>query len=52
MALAPTFPGTAWTDPEFEAETPKLAGLAPQQLVTYVLCVVVLVAITLAVWSQ
>ena len=52
MALAPVFPDTAWTDPEFEAETPKPAGLAPQQLVTYVLCAVVLVAVALAVWSR
>jgi len=52
MALAPLFPGTAWTDPEFEAETPKPAGLAPQQLVTYVLCTVVLVAVVLALLSR
>lgn len=49
MALAPIFPGTAWTDPEFEAETSKPAGLAPQQLVTYAVCVIVLIAIALAV---
>lgn len=52
MALALLFPGTAWTDPEFEAETPKPVGLAPQQLVTYVLCAVALVAVALAVWSR
>ena len=52
MALAPIFPGTAWTDPEFEAETPKPAGLAPQQLVTYVLCTVVLIAVLLVVRSH
>lgn len=52
MALAPLFPGTAWTDPEFEAETPKPAGLAPQQLVTYVLCSVALIAPAIAVFSH
>lgn len=49
MAFAPLFPGTGWTDPEFVAETPRPLGLAPQQLVTYVLCAVVLTAVLLAV---
>jgi len=48
MALAPIFPGTAWTDPEFEAETSRPAGLAPQQLITYAVCVIVLIAVALA----
>ena len=48
MALAPRFPGTAWSDPEFAGETGRPFGLAPQQLVTYVLCGLVLVAIALA----
>ncbi|GAN55176.1 DUF6640 family protein [Tanticharoenia sakaeratensis] len=52
MAIAPIFPGTAWTDPEFEAETPRPFGLAPQQLVTYVLCVVSLVAVVIAVGAS
>ena len=51
MAFAPTFPGTDWIDPEFEAETGRPLGLAPQQLVTYVLCCLVLVAIALAVFT-
>ena len=49
MMLAPTFPGTAWTDPEFVEQTPRPLGLAPQQLLTYVLCLAVLVAVALAV---
>lgn len=52
MLLAPAFPGTAWTDPEFAAGTPRPLGLAPQQLVSCVLCVLVLVAVALAVLSQ
>ena len=52
MALAPVFPGTGWTDPEFVAETPRPLGLAPQQLVTYVVCGIVLVAIALALLSR
>ncbi len=49
MALAPLFPGTAWTDPEFVEGTPRPLGLAPQQLVAYVVCGLVIVAILLAV---
>lgn len=52
MALAPLFPGTAWTDPEFVAETPRPLGLAPQQLVTYVLCAVVLLALAIALLAR
>ena len=48
MALAPLFPGTGWTDPEFEAETGRPFGLAPQQLVSYVLCSFALLAVGIA----
>ncbi len=51
MALAPVFPGTAWTDPEFVAQTARPLGLAPQQLVTYMLCGLVIAAIILAIWA-
>ena len=49
MALAPLFPNTAWMDPEFAASIPRPLGLAPQQLITYVICGIVVVAILLAV---
>ena len=48
MVLAPLFPGTGWTDPEFEAETDRPLGLAPQQLVSYVVCGLALLAVGLA----
>ena len=48
MVFAPLFPGTGWTDPEFAAETGRPLGLAPQQLVSYVVCGVVLLAVGLA----
>lgn len=48
MVFAPMFPGTAWIDPEFTAETGRALGLAPQQLIAYVLCTIVLVAVALA----
>ncbi len=49
MALAPIFPGTSWTDPEFAEGTPRLLGLHPQQLVSYIVCAVVAAAVVLAV---
>ncbi len=49
MAFAPLFPGTDWIDPEFAATTARPLGLAPQQLVTYILCVLVIIAIGLAI---
>ena len=49
MVFAPAFPGTDWIDPEFKGETRRPLGLAPQQLVTYVICGLVLVAVALAV---
>ena len=52
MALAPAFPGTAWTDPEFLANRPSPLGLAPQQLISYGLCALVLLAINLAVFTR
>ncbi len=49
MALAPLFPRTAWMDPEFAAGTPRPLGLAPQQLISYAVCGLVIIAILLAV---
>ena len=49
MALAPLFPGTAWTDPEFASSTPHPLGLAPQQLVSYIICGLVILAIISAI---
>lgn len=51
MAFAPVFPGTSWIDPEFVATTGRPLGLAPQQLVTYVLCSLVIIAVALAMFS-
>ena len=48
MALAPLLPGTAWTDPEFVEGTPRPLGLAPQQLIAYGVCSLVIVAVLLA----
>ena len=49
MALAPLFPKTAWTDPEFASGTPRPLGFAPQQLISYVICGLVIIAIVSAI---
>ncbi len=51
LLIAPAFPGTAWTDPEFEAITPRPLGLHPQQLIGFVLLAILLVAVVLALLS-
>lgn len=51
LLLAPIFPGTAWADPEFEAITPRPLGLHPQQLVSFGLLAILLVAVLLASFS-
>ena len=48
LLVAPIFPGTAWTDPEFEAITPRPLGLHPQQLIGYGLLAILLAAVVLA----
>lgn len=51
MVLAQLFPGTLWSDPEFSAATPRPLGLFPQQLISYLLCGITVVAIGLALQS-
>lgn len=48
MAFTPIFPGMAWCGPEFEDETGRPLGLAPQQLISYALCAAVLAAVFIA----
>jgi hypothetical protein len=43
------FPGTDWTDPEFQAETPRPFGLHIQQLLGTALLTMLAVAVGLAV---
>ena len=52
MAFARAFPGTAWSDPEFAVGLPRPLGLYPQQLVSYALCTLVLIAVCLAVSAR
>ena len=47
MILAPLFPGTAWSDPEFRASTPRPLGLHPQQLLAYAVIGILVFALLL-----
>ncbi len=51
MAISPLFPGTAWYDPEFMDETKRPLGFSPQQILSYVLCLLSCAAVALAVHS-
>lgn len=47
MVFSPLFPGTDWIDPEFASEIGRPLGFAPQQLVAYVVCAFMLLAVAL-----
>ena len=49
MVLAPLFPGTDWYDPEFKDTSRRPLGFSPQQILSYVLCALLVVAVVLAV---
>ena len=48
MLLCTSFPGTAWQDPEFVAETPMPLGLHPQKFVASIVCTLLVIACILA----
>jgi hypothetical protein len=48
MLLAPLFPGTAWSDPEFRESTPRPLGLYPQQLLAYAAIGILVLALLLS----
>jgi hypothetical protein len=52
LMVAPIFPDTAWVDPEFAAATPSPLGLAPQQLIGYLLLLLLGFAIALTSFSR
>ena len=47
LIVAHIFPDTAWADPEFDGQTPRPLGLYPQQLICYVLLVILIAATVL-----
>jgi hypothetical protein len=49
MLLAPVFPGTAWSDPEFAALNPRPLGIPIQQLLSLMATGLVIVAVIIAV---
>jgi hypothetical protein len=48
MVFAPLFPGTAWYDPEFKDTSRRPLGSSPQQILSYFLCSLLIVAVVLA----
>jgi hypothetical protein len=46
------FPGTDWVDPEFAGGTPRPLGLYPQQMIGWVLLVLLATALALAFASN
>jgi hypothetical protein len=51
MLLAPAFPGTAWSDLEFDARNPRPLGIPVQKLLSLAAIGVTLVAVVIAVAS-
>lgn len=49
MLLAPIFPGTAWSDPEFEASNPRPLGIPVQQLLSIAASTLIGIAVLIAV---
>ena len=52
LFITPIFPGVDWVDPEFRNDFPKSLGLNIQQLVTYILCTLLVIAVGLALLWQ
>jgi len=52
LVFAPFFPGTAWIDPEFKDQVGHPLGLNPQQFVSYLLCLVLVIALVMAFWLR
>lgn len=48
MLLSPLLPGTAWHDPEFVAENPKVLGMYAQKAVGSIVCLILLIASVMA----
>ncbi len=48
MLIAPSFRGTAWSDPEFDAQNPRPLGIPIQKLLSLVATGTVAVAVILA----
>jgi hypothetical protein len=50
MLLAPLLPGTAWSDPEFEAINPRPLGIPIQKLLSLMATSLVTIGIAISVW--
>jgi hypothetical protein len=52
MLLAPIFPGTAWSDPEFEALNPRPLGIPIQKFLSSIATGFVAIAVVIAILQQ
>jgi len=52
MLFARMFPDTEWYDPEFAAEISHPFGLNPQQLLSYIHCLLLTIAVFIAIWMH
>jgi hypothetical protein len=52
MLLAPIFPGTAWSDPEFDALNPRPLGIPIQKLLSIIATGLVVVAVVILTVEQ
>lgn len=51
MLIAPVFPGTAWSDPEFEARNPRPFGIPIQMFLSLLALAAVSIAVVFAVMT-
>lgn len=52
MLIAPVFPGTAWSDPEFEASNPRPFGIPVQMFLSLLALGAVVIAVMFAVMTM
>jgi hypothetical protein len=52
VVIAPVFPGTAWSDPEFEAVKPRPLGIHVQKLLSPLATGLIIVAVFIAVATK
>ena len=52
LFIVPLFPGTAWHDPEFDAENPRLLGLYFQKMMAIILSSLLVVASIVAYYVR
>ena len=52
LFIVPLFPQTAWHDPEFMEQTPRLLGVYFQKMVSMILCSILVIACLIAYYVR